>query len=336
MNRFALSLGFLVMSVACTSQPGDGSGGGGGTASGSGGGDTAAGGGIALGGGTASSGGGSGSGDLPCAASVVLEGDCQACHGAVLAGGAPMHLVTLADLTATSAVDSSASVGQRCVIRMRASTAGMPPAPQAPVAEAQIDAFATWVTAGMPAGTCSSTATGGGSGGGGASGGGNGDGGSGGGDDAGVAPDAGVGPFPTTCTSNSFWSQGNHGSSDMNPGLACKTCHLTNSFFNDDQFMGTVFPSEHEKDLCNAQPPSGTVVQIVDSTGAVALTLTVSGTSGNFHSAFLTSVSMPYTARVVANGATASMTTPQTSGDCNSCHTEQGTNGAPGRIALPP
>jgi predicted CXXCH cytochrome family protein len=29
------------------------------------------------------------------------------------------------------------------------------------------------------------------------------------------------------------------------------------------------------------------------------------------------------------------MTTPQTNGDCNSCHTEQGTNGASGRIVWP-
>jgi predicted CXXCH cytochrome family protein len=29
------------------------------------------------------------------------------------------------------------------------------------------------------------------------------------------------------------------------------------------------------------------------------------------------------------------MMTPQETGDCNSCHTEQGRNGAPGRILLP-
>jgi len=29
------------------------------------------------------------------------------------------------------------------------------------------------------------------------------------------------------------------------------------------------------------------------------------------------------------------MTAPQTSGDCNGCHTQTGANGAPGRITLP-
>ncbi|MGD0679831.1 MAG: hypothetical protein ABSC94_30975 [Polyangiaceae bacterium] len=41
------------------------------------------------------------------------------------------------------------------------------------------------------------------------------------------------------------------------------------------------------------------------------------------------------TATITYNGKTAAMTTPQMTGDCNSCHTEQGANGAPGRIVLP-
>ena len=52
-------------------------------------------------------------------------------------------------------------------------------------------------------------------------------------------------------------------------------------------------------------------------------------------SATTTTIQLPYTARVVANGKVSAMTTPQTNGDCNSCHTQRGDNVAPGRILLP-
>jgi hypothetical protein len=44
---------------------------------------------------------------------------------------------------------------------------------------------------------------------------------------------------------------------------------------------------------------------------------------------------LPFTAKVTFQGREIVMTTPQTDGDCNSCHTETGANGAPGRIKLP-
>jgi hypothetical protein len=34
-------------------------------------------------------------------------------------------------------------------------------------------------------------------------------------------------------------------------------------------------------------------------------------------------------------GKTRAMVAPQTNGDCNSCHTENGANKAPGRVLLP-
>ena len=90
------------------------------------------------------------------------------------------------------------------------------------------------------------------------------------------------------------------------------------------------------KNLCNAELDAGVRVEIIDKNGQVALTLTPFELSGNFRSDGVTSgVALPYTARVTANGKTARMLTPQTSGDCNSCHTEQGTSGAVGRITFP-
>jgi hypothetical protein len=58
---------------------------------------------------------------------------------------------------------------------------------------------------------------------------------------------------------------------------------------------------------------------------------------GNFMSSSRNAnVPLPFTARVVSpTGGITQMMTPQMTGDCNGCHTEQGANGAPGRILLP-
>ncbi|MEI8259338.1 MAG: hypothetical protein WCJ30_27035, partial [Deltaproteobacteria bacterium] len=43
----------------------------------------------------------------------------------------------------------------------------------------------------------------------------------------------------------------------------------------------------------------------------------------------------PYTARVLYQGRERRMIAPQTDGDCNTCHTDTGTMGAPGRVTVP-
>ena len=70
---------------------------------------------------------------------------------------------------------------------------------------------------------------------------------------------------------------------------------------------------------------------MTDSTGATA-TFTANG-NGNFYGS--ASLTFPITALVTFDGAARAMTTPVSSGDCNSCHTQTGTNGAPGRVTLP-
>jgi cytochrome c553 len=55
--------------------------------------------------------------------------------------------------------------------------------------------------------------------------------------------------------------------------------------------------------------------------------------SGNFTSN--QAIATPYTARLVTADGERKMFTPQTIGDCNSCHTQDGMSGAPGRIVLP-
>ncbi|NOK32766.1 hypothetical protein HMI49_06085 [Corallococcus exercitus] len=157
--------------------------------------------------------------------------------------------------------------------------------------------------------------------------------------DAGMEAGVDAGPAPTTCASGSIWteSSGDTGPT-MAPGYACRSCHLRQAPTLAYYFMGTVFPTLHEKDGCDARllEPSRVKVEILDAEGQVRLTL-VPNAAGNVLSTTLQpSFPLPYRARLVGpDGTSRTMVTPQSSGDCNTCHTEQGTQGAPGRIALP-
>jgi hypothetical protein len=71
---------------------------------------------------------------------------------------------------------------------------------------------------------------------------------------------------------------------------------------------------------------------VITDKNSHTLTLSV-GSTGNFYSA--QSIAFPFTAKVLYQGGQRAMATPQNTGDCNTCHTNQGSNGAPGRIALP-
>jgi hypothetical protein len=130
------------------------------------------------------------------------------------------------------------------------------------------------------------------------------------------------------CTSGTQWTAGNDGSSRMNPGQACISCHSSGE---GPRFAvaGTVYPTGHEPDLCNGT--SAAQVIITDANGTT-LTLTPNS-AGNFSSS--AALALPYHAEVVANGKTRAMSATQSSGDCNGCHTQNGANGAPGRITLP-
>ena len=55
--------------------------------------------------------------------------------------------------------------------------------------------------------------------------------------------------------------------------------------------------------------------------------------AGNFF--YAGTVSFPIHAKVTFQGRERIMTAAQSSGNCNNCHTQNGANGAPGRIILP-
>ena len=247
--------------------------------------------------------------EFPCEVAKVLS-TCWGCHSSPPRGGAPMSLTTFSDLSAMSGVEPGLDFARRALVRMRQSTNPMPPVGMPRPDAASIDAFAAWIDSGMPPGTCE-----------------------------GVAPPPSgepVGPAPTICSSNAKWPLGAEKDPDMNPGLACRSCHLNvkpeRAFF----FMGTAFPTLHEEDRCFSIVPVGTRVEIIDRNGRVALTMPVRARGNFFSDATTTNIALPFTARVITpSGAVSQMMTPQMTGDCNSCHTEQGANGAPGRVLLP-
>jgi hypothetical protein len=261
---------------------------------------------------------------------------CTSCHGAPPLAGVPVSLVSYADLVGASKIAPAETNAQRALARMQDPAAPMPPAPASPATSTEIAALESWIAAGYP------LALGGCSGG------------------SAVAADAGAtdgrppsttdgglppktdGGLPTTtpppdpafsapptCTSKRTWSGGN--SILMNPGKACLACH------NGGQahafgIGGTVYPTAHEPDLCyGADGANGATVVITDADGnEIPLSPT---STGNI--VYGSPVSVPYRAKVVFMGRERAMSTPQTSGDCNGCHTQNGAMGAPGRILLP-
>ncbi|MBK7864685.1 MAG: hypothetical protein IPJ65_40010 [Archangiaceae bacterium] len=259
-----------------------------------------------AGGGSGGAGGGSQAGDgLPCDVATLVSEKCASCHGRPTTSSAPFALLARSDFTAASPTFGGTTIGERSLARMQMTAAPMPPAYAVQATPGEVSAFAAWVNGGMQAGTCVS-----------------------------MPPDAG--PPMQTCTSGSHWTQGDRGSTVMNPGLACRACHVTQEPGRAYLFMGTVYPALHEEDLCNSRGlPSDTVVEIIDGNGDVRLTLTPNA-AGNFYNTSRTvSWPLPYWARVRAGGKSNTMMTGQTDGDCNGCHTALGKNGAPGRIVAP-
>ena len=153
--------------------------------------------------------------------------------------------------------------------------------------------------------------------------------------DAGTGGDAVVtDPFAAgpTCTSGLTWTRGDHGDEDMNPGRACIDCHSQQADAPKLSIAGTLYPTAHEPDLCDGvDAASGAQVTITGADG-VAFTLSPNA-AGNFRSQ--KKVALPFRAKVTYMGRERAMATPQSSGDCNSCHTQAGANGAPGRVVLP-
>jgi mono/diheme cytochrome c family protein len=241
---------------------------------------------------------------LPCDVAAMVAAKCVGCHAP---GGPNVPLLSLANFLAPAPSNAALTVAQAAAQRLASTTRPMPPLGSPAASPAEVAAFNAWLGAGTPSGSCGAV-------------------------DAGLG-DGGL--YPTTCASGVSWTRGNRESPDMNPGRPCYACHLQSDADKRYTFSGTVFPALHEADLCDAPSSGGVTVQILDANKLVVATLTPSGVSGNFYSDPGMVVALPYTARVWRGSVYAEMTTPQMSGDCNSCHSEQGANLASGRILAP-
>jgi hypothetical protein len=139
----------------------------------------------------------------------------------------------------------------------------------------------------------------------------------------------GEGDSASTCTSGKTWTRGI--GSGMAPGTDCTGCHRAGGIGPIFAIAGTVYPSLHEPDNCLGSPGALTVV-VTDANGAV-LRLPVN-VAGNFYLS-RTSSPPPYMVAVTDGVRTRAMVGSVTNGQCNTCHTEQGANGAPGRVVAP-
>jgi hypothetical protein len=246
-----------------------------------------------------------GTSGLFCEVQQILAIRCDSCHSSPPVPPSPMPLVTYANLTAPSLADPTKSYAQMSVSRMQNTTLPMPPAPAARATADEITIVQEWIAAGYPNGSCG-------------------------------APDAGPSPTdpldataggstydgPLVCSSGKTYTSG-HGST-MRPGDTCQSCH---GF----KIAGTVYATAHEPLFCDGANAAGANVIITDANGTVT-TIAVNSV-GNFYSS--TPFVLPFRAKVVYAGRERDMLTPQMTGACNSCHTADGANGAPGRIMLP-
>jgi len=129
------------------------------------------------------------------------------------------------------------------------------------------------------------------------------------------------------CSSGAMWT-GISDSGLMKPGAACLECHGRG---RGERFTaaGTIYTKIDDPNDC-----VGTTVARVIITGADKRSIELTpNEAGNFYTSL--PIAMPYTAKLISGGKVVEMTAAQTTGDCNSCHTQHGANDATGRI-LPP
>ncbi len=93
-----------------------------------------------------------GSGSLPCDVAQVLATRCQSCHASPPLFGAPMPLVTFADLHAATPSSPSVPVYTSVETRTHDDARPMPPAPNARLSATEQATLDSWIAAGAPSG----------------------------------------------------------------------------------------------------------------------------------------------------------------------------------------
>lgn len=87
---------------------------------------------------------------LPCDVDAVLAKNCRKCHGAPPQFGAPMPLMTHADLVAAAPSDPSKKVHDRILEKVTDDADPMPPPPNPRLTPGEIETLRAWVQAGAP------------------------------------------------------------------------------------------------------------------------------------------------------------------------------------------
>ena len=90
---------------------------------------------------------------LPCDVDAVLKANCRQCHGASPGFGAPMPLVTHADLSVPAKSDLTKKVYELVAQRIHDDVKPMPQAPNARLNAADTKTIDTWVAAQAPSST---------------------------------------------------------------------------------------------------------------------------------------------------------------------------------------
>jgi hypothetical protein len=128
-----------------------------------------------------------------------------------------------------------------------------------------------------------------------------------------------------------MWTGGDEESPLMHPGMSCITCHSRGEGPR-FQAAATVYATLDAKD--DSYGVSGATVRLTDSKGVVLKLVT--NEAGNFFSGRRDPrLAFPVSVKVFRPGGENQMGSPAPSGDCASCHTAKGANGAPGRILAP-
>jgi hypothetical protein len=219
-----------------------------------------------------------------------------------------VSLLTHADLTAPSKSDATLTVAARSLKRMKDALTPMPPSPAVHATAEEIATLQDWIDAGAPRGECHYDPN---------------------------DPNSNPYDAPAKCSSGSYWTANDTGSTWMMPGRACVTCHRQNiNFAPQFSFAGTVFHTAHEPDKCYGVPiAAGAKIVITDANDQELPPIDVIS-GGNF-GIIVPGVALPYRAKVVVGDSERVMLTPQMNGDCNACHSQNGAQGALGRIILP-
>ncbi len=126
------------------------------------------------------------------------------------------------------------------------------------------------------------------------------------------------------------WIGGNRESPLMRPGMSCIGCHARGEGPR-FQVAGTVYTNIDEKDEYFGV--EGLVVALADAKGTTARYTT--NKAGNFYSGRGAALKAPFVVKVLGKKGENAMASPAPNGDCASCHTASGENGAPGRVVAP-